>query len=491
MNKKFLLSTILASTLLASSADAVFDFKLDIDNGTGVIRFDKAGLNAVDPVVLAQDSVLQNLGFNLAEFNELKDRFNASVLNFFEFSSKVNAQGLYKVVLAVDDELLVIQEREDELIDFRYGGQTYTLNEDQAMYLFEELRLDEMFADDNDYKSINKLEVAALGAQLSKVDETISDIKSGKINVPTTALSTPAVTDAMAHQINEIGNLISNRMLLSNNTLTGQASGDAFTNFGIWIKAFGTQEKQKQTNKYVGYKGNQAGLTIGFDTEVSDQATLGLAYSYVDSKVKSNNRTSKLKSHIGTVYSGFNLSDTLFANLQASGGRSNVKLAESAKTKANMFGAKLEVGNNFDLGSSLYMVPTIGLRYDNVKTKGFKAGKRAYAATKLQRTSGDLGLMVKHVSVGDNFTMIPEAHVKVSHIFSGKPKGGEVLSVNPFGVEHPLKVPANKTPKTLYTVGGSLNFVQTKAAEFGVGYDYSFRPKFKAHSGFIKARINF
>jgi outer membrane autotransporter protein len=485
MKKKLLLASVLASTLMASNAHAVIELDINEAAGYGYIKYDKAGLNSLNPDNI--DNYLKALDMTKEEFIDYRNAINNLNLNYFEMNYSIEDNGLGKAKLVIDNNSITINQRGDNLVDFTINGQIFTFNEDQAMTFVEELQFDKLFNAEDDFKALDKLNILSINQALSNASQVASDIKSGKITSASTSFNTPIMVDNLANQLNDVASVVSNRMLHSP---IGQAAGEGLTNFGVWLKAFGSQEKQKQTTKYLGYKANQTGLTVGVDTEVSDQATLGIAYSYVDGKVKAKGKTSKVKSHIGTIYGALTLSDTLFTNLQVNSGRSNVKLATNAKTKANLFGAKLEVGNNFDLGSSLYLVPTVGLRYDNVKSKGFKAGNRNYSATKLQRTAGELGLAFKYVNTGDNFTIIPEVHAKALHIFSGKPKGGQAISVNPIGTTQPLTVPANKTPKNLYTAGCSLNFVQTKAAEFGIGYDYSFRPKFKAHTGSIKARIN-
>jgi outer membrane autotransporter protein len=478
MKKKFIIASVISATFMASSANAVIPFAYNPLTDNGIIAFNKAMLNAENPVIFAAQPNALALGINATDFINFRNNFNQSNLNVFRLSF----YGDNDIEISADSNRLSIDSENKDAVKVKVNKEELTLNAAEFQSFLEESGLDENFTSEDKVENLKKIKFSTLSNSLNNANEIAKDIKNG--NFVTTAQNSSIIINNMADQLNTVADLISDRIEGATvTTSTGQAAGDSFGRLGAWAKVFGAQAKQKHSQKHTGFKSNEAGATIGFDTELSDEITLGFAYSYVDGKVKVGRHRTKTKSHIGTVYSKAMLTDTIFSNVQLSGGKSNIKIG-TAKTKANLLGTKLELGNNFDIGSSMFFVPTVGLRYDQIHTKAYART----SATKLNRTAGDLGIALKHVTTGENFTIVPEVHAKVLHTFSGKAKGGKIISVNHNAA---TAIPVKKTPKNTYVIGSSLNFVQTKTAEFGVGYDYSFRPKFKAHSGFVKARISF
>ncbi|MCC2646570.1 MAG: rompA [Rickettsiaceae bacterium] len=478
MKKKFIIASALSATFMTSSANAIIRVEYYPSTNSGGIAFNKALLNAENPVTFAASPEAIDLRINSTDFINFRNNFNQSNLNVFGLS--FNGDNFIR--MAADSDSLSINSENKNAVKVRINDERLSLNAAEFQSFLEESGLDENFTSEDNVENLKKIKFSNLSNSLNNANEIAKDIKNGTF--VTTAQNSSIIINNMADQLDTVADLISDRVEGATvTTSTGQAAGDSFGSLGAWAKVFGAQAKQKHSQKYTGFKSNEAGATIGFDTELSDEITLGFAYSYVDGKVKVGRHRTKTKSHIGTIYSKAMLTDTTFTNVQLSGGKSNIKIGK-AKTKANLLGTKLELGNNFDIGSSMFLVPTVGLRYDQIHTKAYART----SATKLKRTAGDLGIALKHVTTGENFTIIPEVHAKVLHTFSGKAKGGKIISVNHNAA---AAIPVKKTPKNTYVLGGSLNFVQTKTAEFGVGYDYSFRPKFKAHSGFVKARISF
>ena len=137
-----------------------------------------------------------------------------------------------------------------------------------------------------------------------------------------------AATDSLlvsAAQIDLVNNVIDNR-LIEVATL-GVASGDGTPiSYGMWVRGMFSQAKQNSHKLVPGYKLNQHGATIGFDAGEED-ARLGIAYSFVDSKVKGTKTgiKDKVKSHIVTIYGLYGFENNMFVDGQIRLGKSNIK----------------------------------------------------------------------------------------------------------------------------------------------------------------------
>jgi outer membrane autotransporter protein len=304
---------------------------------------------------------------------------------------------------------------------------------------------------------------------------------------------------AASAQVSLVESVIDDRLA----STVGISSGDEPLSYGMWVRAMFAQAKQGSYKLTPGYKLNQHGATIGFDFGEED-SRLGVAYSFVDSKVnaKDTGIKDKFKSHIGTVYGLYEFPNNMFIDGQIRYGVSKVRKARdngnlgkdisTAKPTGTIFGGKLELGYDYELADKIHLIPTIGVSADQVKVKAYKekdAGlNRQVAQRTASKTSALLGFRVSKPIENGEFTMIPELHANL--IYAVKSKNPDT-KVTLFEGMEPMIIPSAKMAKASYKIGGSVKFVKIQKIDLGIGYDLGLSKKFHSHSGYLNARYNF
>jgi len=300
-------------------------------------------------------------------------------------------------------------------------------------------------------------------------------------------------------QVNLVESVIDNRLI---NT-TGIASGDEPLSYGMWVRGMFSQAKQGSYKLTPGYKFNQHGVTIGFDLGDEDRR-IGIAYSFVDSKVNGKNTgiKDKFKTHMGTIYGIHQLLDNVFVDGQVRYGMSKIKKTRnngnvsgdisSAKPKGTIFGGKLEVGYDYALENKIHLIPTIGVSYDQFEIKGYKEKNggvdRKVAKRTASKTSALAGFRVSKAIENGSIAIIPEIHANL--IYAMQSKNPET-TITFFDGMDPMVVPSDKIPKASYKIGGSVKFAKCQKVDLGIGYDLGLSKKFHSHSGYFNARYNF
>lgn len=88
--------------------------------------------------------------------------------------------------------------------------------------------------------------------------------------------------------------IINNRMatLYDASTYSGVAAGDEVAAYGFWLQAYNNETDQGITDGFDGFDASTYGFALGFDKALSEQVSMGAAFSYastdVDSKLERN-----------------------------------------------------------------------------------------------------------------------------------------------------------------------------------------------------------
>lgn len=302
-----------------------------------------------------------------------------------------------------------------------------------------------------------------------------------------------ATGQVAASNHNLLGNALQNR---SASLRRGLSSGDGLSETGVWVQVLDSDADQGSRNGIPGYDADSQGIAVGADGKLNTQTTLGLAYSYLSSDVRSQsgNKTD-IDGHTLTLYSGYE-QDAWFADASLSYGLSdNQSKRYIAGTRAkgdydsSLWGLNLLGGYGFDLGQGMLFEPRVAARYSNVQIDSYREkGSSAALAVNEQRVEiAELGAGVR---LAGNFNLgqgnlEPEAKLMAYHDFiadQASSTSAFVAGGTPF-VTHGAK-PARDS----YEASVGMTY-RLGAVSLGVSYDYLTKADYTADT--VQARVRY
>ena len=148
---------------------------------------------------------------------------------------------------------------------------------------------------------------------------------------------------------------------------------------GVWLQALSSDANQDQRHGVSGYDADSHGIAVGADGQLNADMAVGLAYSYLDTDVKSDrgNKT-KVTGHALTLYGNWT-HDNWFADTSLMyGWNDNESRRYIAGTRAkgdydsNVFGVSALAGYTVRLMPDVVLEPQIGTRYANVSMDSYR-----------------------------------------------------------------------------------------------------------------------
>jgi outer membrane autotransporter protein len=280
--------------------------------------------------------------------------------------------------------------------------------------------------------------------------------------------------------------------------LRGASAGDAFVERGLWIKALNSNAKQDERAGIAGFDADSNGIAIGADGKLNDQLTLGLAYSYLNSDIDSDNgNQTEIDGHAITLYSGYEQDAWFLDSSLTVGLNHNDSTRYIAGTKAQgdydsqLFGLNVLGGYGFQLDNGVLLEPRAAARYGRVDIDSY-GEKGSIAALDVGSQRYEVAELGAGLRVAGNLplgkgTLQPEAKVMVYHDFAAD----QVSSDASFVFGGSSFVANGATPaRTRYEAGVGLEY-KLAATTFGVSYDYSGKQDFNADTFQAKVRYDF
>ncbi|HTE16291.1 MAG TPA: autotransporter outer membrane beta-barrel domain-containing protein [Burkholderiales bacterium] len=165
----------------------------------------------------------------------------------------------------------------------------------------------------------------------------------------------------------------------------GKSSGDDFSgDRNFWLKPFGSQADQKESNGAAGYKANTYGVAFGFDGSPSTGLRLGGAFAYAKSDITARSSVAPQSADINVYhligYGNYSFNDRTYVNVQAdvgqntNRGRRNITFASSvASSDYDSYVAHVGVGlgHTYALSSQTKLTPSIRADYTWIKDKSY------------------------------------------------------------------------------------------------------------------------
>lgn len=302
-----------------------------------------------------------------------------------------------------------------------------------------------------------------------------------------------AVGQTAVSNHNLLGNVLQGR---SASLRQGLSSGDGLSQTGAWVQLLDSDADQGERDGIPGYDADSQGIAVGADGKLNAQTTLGLAYSYLTSDVRSQsgNKTD-IDGHALTLYGSFE-QGAWFADAGLTYGRSdNESRRYIAGTRAEgdydseLWGLSLLGGYGFDLGQGLLLEPRMAARYSNVQIDGFREqGSSAALAVGEQRYEvGEIGAGVR---LAGNFAagqgrLEPEARLMAYHDLIAD----QVASTSAFLVGGtPFVTSGAKPARDSYEASLGLTY-RLGAVSLGASYDYLSKADYSADT--VQARVRY
>jgi len=256
------------------------------------------------------------------------------------------------------------------------------------------------------------------------------------------------------------------------------ASGS--TDKGVWLQALSSDANQDQRHGVAGYDADSHGIAVGADGQLNADTTLGLAYSYLDSDVKSDlGSKTKVTGHALTVYSNWTHDNWFVDSSLMYGWNDNESKRYIAGTRAkgdydsNVFGVSALAGYTVQLRPEVVLEPQIGARYANVGMDSYRE-KGSAAALNVGSQRYEVGEMGFGARLAADFalgtgSLEPEAKVMAWHDVIGDKVatsssfvlGGDSFTsrgTTPVRDSYELGLGANYRMGA-WSVGGSYNYV--------------------------------
>ncbi|KHA74165.1 transporter [Pseudomonas chlororaphis] len=257
-----------------------------------------------------------------------------------------------------------------------------------------------------------------------------------------------------------------------------QASGT--TDKGVWLQALSSDANQDERHGVAGYDADSHGIAVGADGQLNADTTLGLAYSYLDSDVKSDlGSKTKVTGHALTVYSNWTHDNWFVDASLMYGWNDNESKRYIAGTRAkgdydsNVFGVSALAGYTVQLRPEVVLEPQVGARYANVGMDAYRE-KGSAAALNVGSQRYEVGEMGFGARLAADFalgtgSLEPEAKVMAWHDVIGDKVatsssfvlGGDSFTsrgTTPVRDSYELGLGANYRMGA-WSVGGSYNYV--------------------------------
>ncbi|WP_422133657.1 autotransporter outer membrane beta-barrel domain-containing protein [Endozoicomonas sp. ALD040] len=237
----------------------------------------------------------------------------------------------------------------------------YSLSEDQAkMYI---ATYESALSTDNMVSSQSMFNLVTMAEQQDIklfADQQLPDLNN-------------AVGRASVTLQNKVNESIGRRL---NSNRTGVNAGDMYQSQGFWAEYIFNNGKLDNDEVLKGYQARVNGVTLGADTTLNDQMTVGFAFTYGNTKVETNDihRETATDTYMGTLYTGWNQNNYFLDSMFSYGKGVNeykrkVQLEKTAyrgEADSTVWGARLVAGYNYQINQWV-LQPQVTFGYNSVK----------------------------------------------------------------------------------------------------------------------------
>lgn len=292
--------------------------------------------------------------------------------------------------------------------------------------------------------------------------------------------------------------LVSNVTGSRTSSIRGMSSGDALQETGVWIQTLYSDATQDLRDGVAGYNAYSRGIAIGADGKLNDQLTLGVAYSFLNTDVNSDNgNKTEVDGHAFTLYSGYELG-RYFVDASLTYGINNNEgnryvLGEKAKSDydSSVLGLNVTGGYSYSINDSLVLEPRLAARYSRIDIDGYRE-KDATLALAIEDQRYEVIELGAGVRVAAQYplgrgTLEPQVKLMAYHDFAAD----QAASTSTFVLGGtPFVTSGAKPARNSYEAGIGADY-RLGHFTIGLGYDYVGKSDFDADTFTAKVRYDF
>jgi len=341
---------------------------------------------------------------------------------------------------------------------------------------------------------------AAHSADMSTVITALGKLPTGQQVSDAVAQTLPLMAGGMQQTSLDTARGISHALEGRLADMQGMASGDSFFGSGkLWIKPFGSVARQHDRSGASGFDANTYGLMVGVDKDVSDDASLAMAFAWGRSFVDSNNgfNSADVNAFQLAVTGSFNLAADTFVKISANGGinrndgRRTVtfgglsRLASSSYNSWTAHGG-VEAGHRFAVHDKVSLTPSLRVDYAVIRDNSYsETGAGALNLNVASHTTDELLLggdvkfayMISdtatfNASAGAAYDALQEQASSTSLFAGGSGAAFATRGINP--------------PRWLGRGDANLTFRTASNMDVVVAYNVEGRRDFLNHTGSVK-----
>lgn len=309
---------------------------------------------------------------------------------------------------------------------------------------------------------------------------------------------TPEVNGGATQAATTSQNLVSNVTGSRTSSLRGASSGESFKDTGVWVQTLYSDASQDLRDGVAGYNAYSRGIAVGADGKLSDNLTLGLAYSFINTDVngKSGNQT-EVDSHAFTLYGGFEQGNyfvdaSLTYGLNENDSKRSIGgTSAKADYDSDLLGLNVVGGYTYHINPQMLVEPRIAARYSLVNIDGYRE-KGSSAALKVEDQRYEAIELGAGLRVAGNYplgagTLQPQARLMAYHDFAAD----EAKSTSTFLLGNtPFVTSGAKAVRNSYEAGVGADY-KLGAVTLGLNYDYIGKSGFDADVFSAKVRYDF
>lgn len=375
----------------------------------------------------------------------------------------------------------VTVKQAEQIVDVidQFGGSS---NAQQAGASFIELATNQLALNPNDPVRLALIAASEDPAKLKAlVEQLVPEVNGG---------ATSAAVSGQGLVSNAAGNRTAG--------MRGQSSGEAFKEAGVWVQTLYSTANQDVRNGIAGFDADSRGIAVGVDGKLNDQTTLGVAYSFLNTKVDSDsgNKT-EVDGHSVTLYGGYEVGNYFVDGSLTYGMNDNQSKRYIASTTAkgdydsDVLGLNLVGGYAYHISDALLIEPRVAARYSQVNIDRFREkGSSAALAVEDQRYEvAELGLGVRFAGslAAGQGTLKPHAKLMAYHDFAAD----QVSSTSSFVLGGTPFVSKGSDPvRNSYEAGVGADY-SLGALTLGLAYEHLGKTDFNADTVVAKVRYDF
>jgi outer membrane autotransporter protein len=318
-----------------------------------------------------------------------------------------------------------------------------------------------------------------------------ADAKKGLEGALSLAPSVAPVVNSNAQEgVKQLFNAIGQRLSGS----TGRAGGFEFNDAGVWAQGLYNKAELRTAN---GFDGRSAGIAVGIDGKISDDAMLGFGLAYTNSKIDSANRRTTSDNYSLSIYSEKTFEEDLFVNGILSYGFANYDESKNvlgfnvgADYNVNSLAAQITGGHHFkNSATDSVFTPEIGARYLLIAQESYSDGAGQKISSDTSSTlTGVAGLRFKtgEFSDGKGLRMIPE--LKVAGTWDAVSADNTATVVLPNNSSY--KIDGEELERLGLEAGFKIG-LEVKNVVVSLAYEGRFKQNYSDHTGLLNVRYNF